>query len=127
MKIDHLSLWTKRLEVMKDFYLKYFDCEAGEKYENPAKRFSSYFITFKNGGRIELMNRTDIYERSYHQLVGYNHMAIAVGSKTKVDEMTSRFKADGFMVGEEPRTTGDGYYESVIIDPEGNKIELTTS
>jgi lactoylglutathione lyase len=128
MKIEHLAIWVDDLEKMKAFYLKYFETSVNEKYHNPAKKYSSYFISFgKDGARIELMNRPDITEyadRRGHQK-GIAHFAISVGSKEKVDELTARFRKDHYSIFSEPRTTGDGYYEMVVLDPEGNYVEIT--
>lgn len=125
MHIDHIALWTNNLERMKSFYLTYFECTSNEKYVNEAKKYASYFITFQSGTRIELMTRTDINEKTYHQMLGYAHIAINMGSEEKVNELTKKMQASGIDVESQPRTTGDGYYESVIRDPEGNRIELT--
>lgn len=124
MKIDHIALWVKDLEGMRSFYLKYFDCKSGERYENPAKGFSSFFIRFDDGAGLELMHRNDISENNSRDGFGWTHLAIQVGSRTKVDRMTRRFEEDGLTIESQPRITGDGYYESVILDPEGNRIEL---
>ncbi len=127
MKIEHLALWTRNLEKMKAFYLEFFELTSNEKYHNPKKNFSSYFLSFENGARIELMHRPDIAEiidRPELKL-GLTHFAISVGSKEKVDQLTELIRSSGYKVVGEPRTTGDGYYESVIADPEGNLIELT--
>jgi lactoylglutathione lyase len=101
--------------------------KSGEKYENRKKGFSSYFLSFTSGARIELMNRKDIPEDTEHikAAIGLAHLAISVGSKQKVDELTEQFRRDGFDILGEPRTTGDGCYESVIADPEGNRLEIT--
>lgn len=127
MKIDHIAIWVEDLEQMKDFYIKYFGLESNELYTNPLKGFSSYFLSFANGMRIELMHRADIYPpldgRDYQQ--GWAHIAIALGDKTRVDQLTERLRKDGYTIHSEPRTTGDGYYESVIEDPEGNLVEIT--
>ena len=112
---------------MKKFYLKFFDLSSNEKYYNPKKKFSSYFLSFKSGARIELMHRPDISEfidKSDSKL-GLTHFAISVGAKKKVDLLTEKIRKNGFKIIGEPRTTGDGYYESVISDPEGNLIEIT--
>jgi lactoylglutathione lyase len=53
------------------------------------------------------------------------HLAFSTGSKEKVDALTERLRNDGFEIIGAPRTTGDGYYESVILDPENNIIEIT--
>ena len=128
MKIVHIALWVDNLEQMKDFYLSYFDATCNKKYTNPTKKFTSYFISFKEGGcSIELMNKPDILENneSRGNRKGWAHLAISVGSKEKVDEMTELFRQDGFRIEGEPRITGDGFYESIILDPEGNFIEIT--
>lgn len=127
MKIEHIAIWTRDIERMRAFYLKFFDLNANEKYHNPKKKFSSYFLSFKNGARIELMHQADIDEpnRKLKYKLGLTHFAISVGSKEKVDLLTERIRKSGHQVIGEPRTTGDGYYESVISDPEGNLIEIT--
>ena len=127
MKIEHIAIWTSDLEKMKNFYLKFFDLKSNEKYYNPKKKFSSYFLSFENGARIELMHRPDISEfiEKSDSKLGLAHVAISVGSKTKVDRLTELVRKNGFTIIGEPRTTGDGYYESVIADPEGNWIEIT--
>ena len=127
MKIEHIAIWTSDLEKMKDFYLHFFKLESNEKYYNPKKEFSSYFLSFEEGARIELMHRPDISEfmDNMDAQLGLTHFAISVGSKEKVDALTETIRKNGFKVIGEPRTTGDGYYESVIADPEGNLIEIT--
>lgn len=127
MKIDHIAIWTKNLVQMRDFYVKYFGMEYGEKYENPSKKFTSYFLSFSNAEtRIELMHNPEIDKILQNkELIGLTHVAISVDSKKKVDLLTEELRADGYTIVGEPRTTGDGYYESVILDPEGNKIEIT--
>ncbi len=124
-KIEHIAIWVSDLELMKDFYCKYFSGTCNSKYRNESKQFESYFLSFDAGPRLELMNRIDIIgstEKS--EQLGLTHIAIQLGSKSKVDEFTETFRADGFQIVGEPRTTGDGYYESVILDPENNRIEL---
>jgi lactoylglutathione lyase len=126
--IEHIALWTKNLERMKAFYEKYFQATAGSKYQNTAKRFESYFLTFPTGSRIELMCRLDITETKRspgEQLHGYIHIAIACGSEQGVNELTERIRLDGYQLVDNPRYTGDGYYESVVLDPDGNRLELT--
>ena len=127
MKIEHIALWVKDLERMKDFFKKYFNMNCGEKYENKSKEFSSYFLSFGSGAGIEIMHRPDIIEQVGGKGVtnGLTHLAISVGNIEKVDELTELIRSDGFEIIGEPRTTGDGYYESVISDPEGNHIEIT--
>ena len=124
-KIEHIALWCRELEVMKDFYVRYLDGTSINKYHNPAKGFSSYFIAFEDGSRLELMKREDIDQRIAESLLGWAHIAFSLGSKEAVDTLTERLRVEGYPVVGEPRTTGDGYYESVVSDPEGNHIELT--
>ena len=127
MKIEHIALWTSDLERMREFYQGYFDMKCGKKYENLQKGFSSYFLSFDNGARLEIMNRNDIptHVGTRGLCHGFTHFAISVGSKEAVDRLTERLKNDGVSIVGEPRTTGDGYYESVILDPEGNHVEIT--
>lgn len=128
MKIEHLAIWVDDLEQMKDFYLKYFEVVSGEKYTNRTKGFTAYFLTFGEGNtRLELMNRIDITNTPNKRgfMKGIAHFAISVGGKDLVDSFTARFRADGYTIESEPRTTGDGYYESVILDPEGNYLEIS--
>lgn len=127
MKIEHLAIWTKDIEKMKTFYLEFFEVSANEKYFNTTKNFSSYFLSFPNGTRIELMHRPEISKQleGLEQNLGLAHFAIALGSKQKVNDLTHTVRMKGYSILGEPRTTGDGYYESVITDPEGNQIELT--
>ncbi len=128
MRIEHLAIWTENLELVRDFYVTYFDMTCGEKYFNPIKGFSSYFLQFKDSAtRIELMHRPDILQHTgvKGQFNGLTHFAISVGSIEKVNQLTERLRNDGYTIHGEPRTTGDGYYESVILDPEGNLIEIT--
>lgn len=122
--IDHIAIWVEDLEKMREFYCKYFDGVSNQKYENKIKGFESYFISFNGATRIELMKRKDIEERIYKEILGLAHLAFKVGSKEKVNKLTEIFRKDGYKIIGEPRTTGDGYYESVILDPEGNRIEL---
>ena len=127
MHIEHLAIWVQDLEKMRRFYMDFLGLTSNEKYVNQKKQFSSYFLSFDSGARLELMHRPDIDEfvRPANSKLGIVHFAISVGSKEKVDLMTTQvYSFGGEMVGQ-PRTTGDGYYESVVADPEGNLIELT--
>lgn len=128
MKIDHVAIWVSDLEKMKDFYTEYFGGQAGELYHNGIKNFKSYFLSFDTGCRLELMQKPEIPQNlnsQIEQYIGLNHLAISVGSKSYVDELTETLRRVGFIIVGEPRTTGDGYYESVILDPENNRIEIT--
>lgn len=130
MRIEHIAIWVEDLEKMRQFYLDYFDASSSEKYVNPKKGYSSYFISFGSGdSRIEIMNRDDIAENPLHRgyVRGLAHISIEVGNVLQVGQMTEKFRADGYTIESEPRRTGDGYYESVILDPEGNLIEIVES
>ena len=127
MKIEHLAIWVKDLEKMKDFYTRFFNMNCNDKYVNETKGFSSYFLSFEGGARIEIMARPDISEQAAMAgtFFGLTHFAISVGSRERVDELTEAIRSVGYEITGEPRTTGDGYYESVITDPEGNLVEIT--
>lgn len=126
MKIDHVAMYVKDLENTKSFFEKYFGAISNDGYHNKNTNFRSYFLSFENGSRLEIMNKPDMdgKEKSVAR-TGFIHIAFSVGSKEKVDELTSQLKADGYEVLSGPRTTGDGYYESCIIDLESNQIEIT--
>jgi len=128
MKIEHLALWTNQLDVLKAFYIKFFNARANEKYYNPRKEFSSYFLSFSDGARLELMQMPGIPASNndiMRQNTGLIHFAVSTGSKENVDALTEAIRQEGFTVIGEPRWTGDGYYESVILDPDNNRIEIT--
>jgi lactoylglutathione lyase len=128
MKIDHIAIWTADLERLKTFYQTYFLAVAGNKYANPAKQFESYFLTFPDGGRLEIMARPDIpanKNEPYKQFRGLIHLAISTGSLETVDALTARLGKDGYKIMDGPRRTGDGYYESSVLDPDGNRLEIT--
>lgn len=127
MKIEHIAIWSCDMELLRSFYVTYFGAVSGEKYENTAKGFSSYFLRLGDGTcRMELMHVPDLVSSpSAPRRTGLAHLAFSVGSKDAVDRLTERIRKDGWVIVGEPRTTGDGYYESVILDPEGNTIEIT--
>lgn len=127
MKIEHLAIWVKDLENMRQFFMTYFGMKSNKKYVNPVKQFSSYFLSFPNSDcRIELMHNPNIEPRIFREFgQGLTHFAIALANKELVDEMTNKLRKDKFTIVGELRTTGDGYYESAFLDPEGNKIEIT--
>ena len=127
MRIEHIAFWVNDLEKMKDFYLNYFGGKPNEKYHNPNKNFTSYFLEFEGSSRLELMNKPEITQNNNdfrNQVIGITHLAISVGSKEHVDKLTDKLRNDGFEIVGEPRISGDGYYESVILDPEKNIIEI---
>ena len=128
MRIEHIALWTNDIERCKCFYVTYFGAVAGSGYVNPNKGFESCFLNFSDGARIEVMktiNLTPIAIEPGAQRMGLTHLAISVGSTEQVDILTHKIKADGYPVLDNPRRTGDGYYESVVLDPDGNRIEIT--
>ena len=128
MRIEHVALWTADLQRCKQFYTAYFGAVAGADYVNPAKGFTSSFLRFADGARLEIMHTTMLSPLSIEagaQRMGLTHLAIAVGSEQRVDELARQLGADGFPVVEGPRRTGDGYYEAVVLDPDGNRIEIT--
>ena len=124
MQLAHIALWTQRLEELRDFYVRYFGGVSNERYVNPAKGFESYFIRFGDGCQLELMRRTDIREQADGHRLGLCHFAFGLGSREEVLALTERLRADGHRIAGEPRTSGDGYFESVAADPDGNLIEL---
>ena len=127
MRIDHVALWTTDIERCKAFYTNYFDAAAGARYVNAAKGFESCFLSFADGARIEAMTTSTLAPLVIEpgaQRMGLTHLAISVGSEEKVNELTHRLRADGFPIQDGPRRTGDGYYESVVLDPDGNRIEI---
>ena len=128
MHIHHIAIWVHDLERIKSFYEKYFEANAGKLYVNPVKEFSSYFLEFKGGGRLEIMTNPKINNPFFdedEQIAGFTHLAISVGTKEAVDQLTGQLRNDGYKIVGEPRITGDGFYESVVLDPEYNRIEIT--
>jgi len=128
MRLDHVAIWAADLERLRTFYETYFDARSNPRYENARKRFTSYFLTFPGGGRLELMHRPDIRplpdsQRS-PEFIGYAHLGVELGSQAAVDALTSRLQGDGFALLDGPRRTGDGYYESMVADPEGNRVVI---
>ena len=124
MQLTHIAIWTNELERSRDFYVKYFKGKSNEKYVNPKKGFASYFVTFEGGASLEIMQRTDITRESSDVYIGLAHFAFSVGSKEKVEALIEQFRTDGFRITGEPRTTGDGYYEGAVMDPDGNIVEV---
>lgn len=126
MRIEHIAMYVNNLEKTREFFIKYLGAKSNEGYHNKKTDFRSYFLSFEDGARLEIMNKPGMVdEQKALQRTGYIHIAFSVGSKEKVDELTALMKADGFDVISGPRTTGDGYYESCVIGMEGNQIEIT--
>lgn len=125
MRIEHLAIWTGDLERLKAFYVKYFGAEAGEKYRNAATGFESYFLSFTSGSRLELMSAPDLAPAlPAGKRAGLAHSAVAAGTRNEVTALTDLLRRDGFTIASAPRATGDGYFESQILDPDGNLIEI---
>lgn len=126
MHIEHIAMYVNDLEKARAFFMKYFSAVSNDGYHNQTTDFRSYFITFKDGARLEIMNKPVMCDGAKDlSRTGYAHIAFSLGSKEAVDELTDRLKNDGYEVVSGPRTTGDGYYESCIVGLEGNQIELT--
>lgn len=126
MKIEHIAMYVKDLEKTKTFFEIYLNARANAGYHNPKTDFRSYFLSFDDGARLEIMNKPQMQDspKALTQ-TGYIHIAFSVGSKEKVDELTTKLKEDGYEIISGPRTTGDGYYESCVVGIEGNQIEIT--
>ncbi|MCX4320702.1 VOC family protein [Roseburia sp. 1XD42-69] len=126
MKIEHIAMYVKDLETVKDFFVKYLGAVSNDGYHNVKTGFRSYFLSFSDGARLEIMNKPGMTDRRKELVqAGYIHIAFSVGSREKVDILTQRLKEDGYQIISGPRTTGDGYYESCIVGIEGNQIEIT--
>lgn len=126
MRIEHIALYVNDLEAAKSFFERYFEARAGELYHNTTTGFRSYFLSFSDGARLEIMNKPEMSDTEKPLArTGYIHLAFSVGSRDAVDALTAQLAADGFAVVSGPRTTGDGYYESCVIALEGNQIEIT--
>lgn len=126
MKIEHIAMYVKDLEKTKTFFEIYLNARANAGYHNPKTDFRSYFLSFDDGARLEIMNKPQMQDSSkVLTQTGYIHIAFSVGSKEKVDELTAKLKEDGYEIISGPRTTGDGYYESCVVGIEDNQIEIT--
>jgi lactoylglutathione lyase len=127
-RIEHIALWVDDLDALSAFYASAFGVQVGPRYVNAAKGFESCFLTFESGARVELMSTTRLSPARHApgvERMGLTHVAISLGSETAVDELTKKLRSEGVTVLDGPRRTGDGYYESVVLDPEGNRIEIT--
>ena len=126
MKIEHIAMYVNDLEKAKEFFVNYFDAKHNDIYHNKKTDFKSYFLSFEDNSRLEIMTKPNMVDTNKDLTrTGFVHIAFSVGSKEKVDNLTNRLKSDGYEVISGPRTTGDGYYESCILGIEGNQIEIT--
>jgi lactoylglutathione lyase len=128
MRIEHIALWTDDIDRSIRFYVTYFGAKAGDRYINAAKGFESCFLSFSDGARLEVMKTTTLaplLAPAGAQRMGFTHLALSLGSEQEVDALTQRLKDDGYPLLDGPRRTGDGYYESVVLDPDGNRLEIT--
>ena len=126
MRIEHVALYVNDLEAARDFFVTYLDGKSNDGYHNKTTDFKSFFVSFEDGARLEIMTKPELvdHEKEINR-TGYAHIAFSVGSKEKVNELTKRLRLAGYEVVSGPRTTGDGYYESCIVAIEGNQIEIT--
>lgn len=126
MRIEHVAVYVSDLEKTREFFEAFFEGKAGDRYHNRNTGFMSYFLSFQNGARLEIMTKPDRYNEDLDgNRFGFVHLAFSVGSKSKVDDLTLKLKAAGFETVSGPRTTGDGYYESCILGPDAIQIEIT--
>ena len=129
MILEHVAIWTYDLEGLKDYYIKYFDAVANEKYTNSDKQFESYFLSFESGARLELMKMPDIPSNSNDtvntQHLGIIHLAFGLPTTLLVDQKAAQLRKDGYPILSGPRITGDGYYEFETLDPDNNRLEVT--
>lgn len=130
MTLEHVAIWTDKLEELKDFYVIYFGGNANTKYTNEKNGFQSYFLTFQSGARLEIMMRPDIPDNRNDRVIaqhkGIIHLAFGVDTKQEVEEKAKQLQAAGFKILSGPRKTGDGYYEFETLDPDSNRLEVTT-
>ena len=126
MRIDHIAMYVKDLEAARDFFVRYFVAASNNGYHNPRTGFRSYFLTFEDGARLELMQKPDMEDPAKTpNRTGYAHIAFSVGNHETVNTLTARLHNDGYVILSGPRTTGDGYYESCVVALEDNLIEIT--
>lgn len=123
-RIEHVGLWVRDLDGVAAFYAQYLGARVGALYQNPCKGFESRFLEFSGGARLEIMRRLDVITSSADDRLGWAHVAVRVGDEAAVDALAARLTADGRAPIDGPRRTGDGYYECVVRDPEGNRVEI---
>ncbi|MBL7817823.1 MAG: VOC family protein [Saprospiraceae bacterium] len=127
MRLEHIAIWTNRLEILRGYYEQYFGAKANDKYINPTTGFESYFLTFESGARLEIMSRPNIPNNlndTVEQYLGLIHFAFEVKTMQEVDEKMQELQQAGYRILRGPRKTGDGYYEFETLDPDGNRLEV---
>jgi lactoylglutathione lyase len=126
IRLEHVALWTRDVGRLRAFYERYLDARAGGTYHSERREgFTSIFLTFSGGGRLELMSLPEIGDAAPAPAAGFAHIAVGLESRVSVDVLCARMAADGVRVTSGPRQTGDGYYEAVVLDPDGNEVEIT--
>lgn len=130
MKLEHIAIWTDNIELLRNYYVSFFDGQSNEMYINPKTQFQSYFISFESGARLEIMSMPNIPDNTNDtinaQHKGIIHIAFSVDTKQEVDAKAALLQANGFEILNGPRVTGDGYYEFVTLDPDKNRLEVIT-
>lgn len=130
MRLDHIAIWTKDLERLKNYYITFFGAKANNIYINPKSGLQTYFLTFGSGARIEIMYRPDIPENANDtiekQHLGWIHIAFEVESMQEVDNKAKELSTAGYRILRGPRRTGDNYYEFETLDPDNNRLEICT-
>jgi lactoylglutathione lyase len=124
VRIEHVGVWVADIDRVAAFYARYFGAQVGNLYRNAGKGFESRFLTFAGGARLEIMTRKDVTGRAANEQLGLAHVALCIGDEATVDALAARLRADGITPDSGPRRTGDGYYECVVRDPEGNRVEI---
>ncbi len=126
IKLEHVAMYVHDLEGARQFFTQYFGATCNQKYHNKTTDFQSYFLSFGEGARLEIMHKPNLDDATKTLgRTGLVHLAFTVGSAQAVDALTTRLQADGYPVLSGPRTTGDGYYESCLLALEDNQIEIT--
>lgn len=131
MKLEHIAIWTRDIEVLREFYCSYFAATPNEKYTSTqdfGEYFESYFLTFPAGSRLEIMHMGRIPQGDNtggYESTGITHLAFSVETRAELEALAARLKADGHRLVGEPHMTGDGYYEACVLDPDGNRVEIT--
>lgn len=126
MRIEHVAAYVRDLYGARGFFEKYLGASAGDEYHNSKTGFRSFFLTFEDGARLEIMTKPGVENvDAAIERLGFTHLAFSVGSERAVNELTARLREDGYEVVSGPRKTGDGYYESLVVGFDSLRIEVT--